>query len=62
MEASGSGVVGALREYGVPFAVAYQWLGLGVGVLTAAVALLYLAGRVPTPGGWPESEAVVGDD
>ncbi len=62
LEASGSGVVGALREYGVPFAVAYQWLGLGVGVLTAAVALLYLAGRVPTPGGWPESEAVVGDD
>jgi predicted MFS family arabinose efflux permease len=50
LEAGGSGVVGALRDSGIPFDTVYQVLALAVGVVTLVVGLLHVVGRVPTPG------------
>jgi predicted MFS family arabinose efflux permease len=58
LEAGGSGVVGAIRDFGMAFDTAYQLLGGGVGAVAALVALLYVVGVIPTPGSLHDAEDV----
>jgi MFS family permease len=47
LEAGGSGAVGALTAAGFRFGTVFRWFAVGLALVVAALAALYLTGRFP---------------